>query len=609
MVYPQGSEEMIKKFNFRQKILLSQILLFLFFVAIAFPLVKKTVNRIVFRAVQIEQEELISRLKQTSDLSQMLQMLKQTDDYIFYRVSLYNAEGDVYYDTQYGILFGAATPSLYPTQHPEVLEALQGEPVYYIGQGQYEEKTLAYVIEAFDFHGKQFILRAAFPYSQMQVFSQQFYVLFIVFSLLGMLFFGGVTWLVLHRVNYPIRQIIKVIEPFQLGQQDFIQEIVLSSAVDEKDDFYRLAQTLNALSARLRIHLKNITEERNEKEAILESLGEGVIAVDSDMIVRYINFIGSKMIGIPKRNLIAKPFPVIEGKPFSALLEKCRFLLKTCQERMCILTDSLFIGEIRKVYLDLIAAPKAQGNGAIIVLQDKSSQYRVLEMGKDFVANASHELRTPITIIRGFAETLQDIPDMPKEMLSDITEKIVRNCQRMDSLVKNLLTLADIENLSENRFQECDLVALAENCRQAVRAVYGTAEIVIKKSRDAINVFADPDIFELAIINLLDNACKYSNPPASIIIAIDQVGDEVQITISDKGIGIPPGDLEHIFERFFTVDKARSRRLGGAGLGLSLVKTIIEKHQGTISVSSILGEGTTFTIQLPVGHAFHRSGI
>jgi two-component system phosphate regulon sensor histidine kinase PhoR len=214
-----------------------------------------------------------------------------------------------------------------------------------------------------------------------------------------------------------------------------------------------------------------------------------------------------------------------------------------------VVTDSISLGEEKKIWLDLIAAPKAQGNGAIIVLQDKSSHYRVLEMGKDFVANASHELRTPITIIKGFAETLQDMPELPREMLADITEKIVRNCQRMDTLVKNLLTLADLENLPNSRFQECDLVALVEACRQVVVSVYETAQITIEKSSETILVSADPDILELAFINLMNNAAKYSNPPAQITIGLIQEPDEVCITISDQGIGIPPADLEHIFEK------------------------------------------------------------
>jgi signal transduction histidine kinase len=220
-----------------------------------------------------------------------------------------------------------------------------------------------------------------------------------------------------------------------------------------------------------------------------------------------------------------------------------------------------------------------------------------LEIGKDFITNASHELRTPITIIKGFAETLQDMPNLPPEMVADITEKIVRSCQRMDLLVKNLLTLADLENLPSLRLQECDLVALLENCQHFLQAAHPAAQLNLeKKKKGNITILADPDILELALMNLLENAVKYSPVPASISISIEKIKEKVKVCIKDQGIGIPAESLDHIFSRFYTVDKARSRRLGGAGLGLSIVKTIIEKHDGEISVASELGKGSTFTL-------------
>ncbi len=434
-------------------------------------------------------------------------------------------------------------------------------------------------------------------------YAHQFKPFFYSLCFLALLFFGGSLWLIFHRINYPLKQIIRAIKPYQLGQAETIAPIQLSPSIDMRDHFYHLAQTLNSLSERLKTHIQNLADERSERETLLESLGEGVIDVDSDLNVRYVNYVGSRMLGIPRRLLLGKPLPQAGEKHTAPLLEKCHDLLRLSQQKLTLLTDSIALGEDSKTYLDLIAAPKSQHVGAILVIQDKSSQHKVLEMGKDFVANASHELRTPITIIKGFAETLHDLPELPKEMVGDITEKIVRNCQRMDNLIKNLLMLADIENIPESRFQACDLVALLESCRHVVLTVYEDAEITIENSEETVIGDADPDVLELAIINLLDNAAKYSTAPARINVKVSRLGEEGVITISDQGIGIPAKDVEHIFERFYTVDKARSRRHGGAGLGLSLVKTIIDKHQGSISVISTLGEGTIFTITLPL----HRS--
>jgi two-component system phosphate regulon sensor histidine kinase PhoR len=591
---------MKKGLNFRQKIILSHILLFFIFIFFSFPFIEKTVSRIVFNNLQINSHELVGVLQKAKDQEQMIAQLKEAGGYIFFRVSLFNAQGKVLYDSATRQMTLEEAAHLVSITESEVKEVMEKKVVFSVSEANVLHTKLAYVTTAFVANDQTYILRTAIPFSQVEDFTEQFKIWFFAFCALALLFFGSVTWLIFHRINFPIQQIIKAIKPYQTGQEETIPHIELSKTIDEEDDFFRLAQTLNSLSDRLRLQIKNITDERNEKEAILESLGEGVIAVDAAMHIRYINFIGSKMLAIPKRQLIGKPFPVIVGQASSPLLNKCRILMSACQEKLSMLTDSISIEDGKKIYLDLIAAPKAQRNGAILVLQDKSSHYRVLEMGKDFVANASHELRTPITIIKGFAETLQDLPELPRDMVVEITEKIVRNCQRMDTLVKNLLTLADLENLPDTRFQECDLVALAETCRQVVISVYEKAHIHIEKSHEAIIVAADPDILELAIINLLDNAAKYSNPPAHITIKLFQETDEARITITDKGIGIPPADLEHIFERFYTVDKARSRRLGGAGLGLSIVRTIIERHHGTISVTSTVGVGTTFTIRLPL---------
>jgi two-component system phosphate regulon sensor histidine kinase PhoR len=220
-------------------------------------------------------------------------------------------------------------------------------------------------------------------------------------------------------------------------------------------------------------------------------------------------------------------------------------------------------------------------------------------MGKDFVANASHELRTPITIIKGFAETLQDLSDISPSMLAEITEKIVRNCERMDLLVKNLLTLADIENMSESRFQPCNIEHLLMSCKETLYSLHPEVKLEIHLSHKQVILPADCDLIEMALMNLLGNAVKYSSSPAQIIVEVQERPADVDIKISDKGIGISDEDQEHIFERFYTVNKSHSRKLGGAGLGLSIAKTIIEKHQGSISVASTLGKGTTFTIVLP----------
>jgi len=593
---------MFGEMSFRKRVILSQIISFIIFFAALFPLVEKMASVLVKDSLIESTRELKHLLDEASSQEEMIQSLKKQQYYAFFRMSIINDKGLVIFDTHMGRLLGDDFQPYYPTDHDEVKEALKEGVGYVIATSDTFGGRFAYVAETFKFQGKTYILRTAFPYNQIEDLTETFELGVLLFSFVVLLFFNALILLIFNRLTRPIREIISAIIPYQKGEQSELPEITLTKATGPKDDFQRLASTFNSLSKRIQEQIDDLRVERNEKEAILESLGEGVIAVNGKMIVLYINFIACKMLGINRRLVLNNLLKSEDEKANQVLLQKCNELLAKCQQEGNIATDSLSLGP-EKTYIDLIAAPKAHGAGAIIVLQDKTNHYRVLEMGKDFIANASHELRTPITIIRGYAETLHDMPKLSQEQLLEVTEKIEKNCERMEALVKNLLTLADIENLPESRFQDCDLVSVLENCLHMLSSVYPDAKIELQKTTDTLLIGADSGLLELAIMNLLNNAAKYSDPPAQITMRLSLTEEEeVIIQIEDKGKGIPPEDLAHIFERFYRVDKTHSRKLGGAGLGLSIVKTIISKHDGVIEAISELGKGTVFTITLPIRH-------
>lgn len=593
---------MFQELTFRKKIILSQIILFIAFFAALFPFIEKMASLLVRDSLEDSTSDLISRLEMANSEEEMIDLLKNQQYYSFFRMSIINEKGELIYDTHLTRLLGPEFRSFTVSPHPEVQEAFKDGSGYSIAQSATFGGKFAYVAERFTFKGKTYVLRTAFPYEQIQELTKTFEFGVLIFTFVILLFFNALIWMIFNRYTGPIREIIEAIKPYQKGVEPLLPEIKLSKTPGPNDEFQQLAQTLNSLSKRIQEQIESLTGERNEKEAILESLGEGVIAVDGQMIVRYANFIAGKMLGVSRKQILGHVFPESFEKANVELLKRSKALLLKCQKESSIRTDSFSSGKGRKTFIDLVAAPIAKGNGAILVIQDKTSHYRVLEMGKDFVANASHELRTPITIIKGFTETLHDMPEISQAMLKDITEKISRNCERMENLVQSLLTLADIENIPESRFQQCDMIALVDNCRHMLISVYPDAHVEVYKTQNKIVISADGALMELAIMNLLNNAAKYSVPPAKISIHVEQIDEEVVIRIADKGKGIPTEDLEHIFDRFYRVDKTHSRRLGGAGLGLSIVKTIIEKHDGTIEVQSELGKGTIFTITIPIRH-------
>jgi two-component system, OmpR family, phosphate regulon sensor histidine kinase PhoR len=591
---------MFLNLSFRSKVLFSQLVLFILFFVILMPFVGNTVAEIVQNSFVNETEKIIDVIRPAENEEKMISLMQEQRLLLFMRATLFDSHGNPIFDTRVPI---EQVKAIEKTHQSEVENALKTGEAYIERYSQAYGTQFAFIAVAFSSHGKTYVLRTAYPASQITEMMQSFETSFLILGAILLLFFMILTWLIFARLTRPIEQIIREIKPYQEGKTEDLPIIQLSGKLREEDEIKKLAKTLNSLGARVRLQVQKVKEEKNEKEAILESLGEGVMAIDNTLRIQYVNFIAGKMLGVPRRQLIGQSIDSIAEKLKKPLIIRCWELLISCQKEKTIVTDSISLGETRKLYLDLIAAPKADEQGAIIVLQDNSDHYRVLDMGKDFVANASHELRTPITVIRGFAETLQDLPEISSEMLQDITEKILRNCQRMDHLVRSLLTLADIENLPLSNLKECNLVQLIEDCRDHLLSVHHQAKVEIEMdTKEPIIASVAKDLLELAIFNLLENAVKYSEPGASIWISLNRQQDAVLISIKDQGIGIPETDLPQIFNRFYTIDKARSRKFGGAGLGLSIVKTIIEKHDGTIQASSEMGKGTTFTIYLPLHH-------
>lgn len=415
---------------------------------------------------------------------------------------------------------------------------------------------------------------------------------------IGMLGFGTIILLVyilmttvsVLRFSRPIQHILDAIAPYQEEKVEYLPRIAIP--VGQSEEFNKLATTLNSLTEKIRKQIESLKVQRKETEGILESLDEGVIAVDTSGSITFANRVACRMLSLPHQEIVRSSFSE------SLLHRKCHeMVLQALQTSEPIEQTWIDATALGSVYLNLFSAPLSGQNGAILVLLDNTSDYKLVEMGKNFIANASHELRTPITILRGFAEMLQDARKLSPAVLADIGSKMVKTCTRLEKLVKSLLTLTDIENLHEEQFYSCDLVSIADSCQHLLLAAHPDAKITFEKQIKAAPILADGDLLDMAIMNLLENAVRYSPSPAHIQMAAKRTAEgDFQLTINDLGIGIPEMDLPHIFNRFYTVDKARSRKFGGSGLGLSIVKTIVDKLKGKIVVTSELKKGTGFTL-------------
>jgi two-component system phosphate regulon sensor histidine kinase PhoR len=334
-------------------------------------------------------------------------------------------------------------------------------------------------------------------------------------------------------------------------------------------------------------------ETKKQSSLFLDALDEGILFVGLNQNILFVNENASQMLNLKKSELIGENLRKFTNHSFAAKLQN---LIETSLKRDEVLTDSF--SQIER-YFEFIALPEKSKNRCILVLKNKSAHRKFLDSGKDFITNASHELKTPITIIKGFAETLQDMPQLPKEIVTEIIKKIVTSCERMDHLIKNLLILADLENFSLVRAQVCDLGELLENCKELLLQAHPSLQFELI-NEESVEIQADPSVLELAFMNLFENAIKYSPKPAKIAVTAEKKNDHISITIQDWGIGIPQESLEQIFNRFYTVDKARSQACGGVGLGLSITRMIVEKHHGEIKVTSEIGKGSMFTLTFPV---------
>jgi two-component system, OmpR family, phosphate regulon sensor histidine kinase PhoR len=350
----------------------------------------------------------------------------------------------------------------------------------------------------------------------------------------------------------------------------------------EKNAFSSIALQIHSLQEKMKEGKIQTTGQVKDLEAILNTLNEGILAFNVRSKITFVNEKACQLLGHSKNELMGRSLLY-----FERFHQKCHDLvLHSLQTAESIHKTWSENG----ISLDLVAAPFTHQEGALLVIQDKTSDYKMVEMGKSFIANASHELRTPITVIRGFAEMLQEVPS------HEISDKIIRTCDRLEKLVKSLLELTGLENVTADRFKPCHISTLFENCKHLFQSAHPEIQLVVSPFED-LSVYGDFDLLGSALMNVLENAVKYSG--STIHLKVEKQNEWVNLIIQDQGIGIPKVDLPHIFDRFYTVDKSRSRKLGGVGLGLSIVKLIMEKHRGKVSVESEIGKGSIFTLSIP----------
>jgi two-component system phosphate regulon sensor histidine kinase PhoR len=366
-----------------------------------------------------------------------------------------------------------------------------------------------------------------------------------------------------------------------------------------RDEIADLARSLNQMAAQLEERLALLARERNQLKSVLDGMVEGVLLTDAE---------GTILLANAAFERIFSALPPVQGRrPLEtarvpALQEAIEAALGAGEP----LTREIVLGGSQeKVIRASLAALRERGRsiGAIAVFHDVTELKRLERVRREFVANVSHELRTPLTAIKGYAETLRDGGLKDTVRAAEFVEVIHRHAERLRALIEDLLDLASVEQ-GEARLSLAP-VPLREVVDQAAAVVRPAAE----RRRQTLSVelpdgpphpLADRDRLAQVLINLLDNAVKFTPDGGRITVAASRDRERVVVSVRDTGIGIPAGDLDRIFERFYRVDRSRDRREGGTGLGLAIAKHLTLAMGGTIEVESVQGSGTTFRVGLPV---------
>ena len=364
------------------------------------------------------------------------------------------------------------------------------------------------------------------------------------------------------------------------------------------DELANLARSLSRMAPQIEEVVNRLRNELTRREAILASMTDGVLAVDARLNVTFCNTAFTKAVGVHGP---AEGVPLIKVVRDPVLLQIVKQVVDSGVEqrkRLQLSTAGM------QTSFDVHAVPLASttSRGAIAILNDVTPTEKLERVKRDFIANVSHEIRTPLATIRGYAETLLEGGLEDRHNRRKFVEIIQANGVRLNNIAADLLTLSELE--SGRPGAQPGPISLNDVLSNAIRAIEPAAHLMNVQLRAA----PIPDLYlsgygirlEQALMNLLDNAVKFNKPDGEVHVQVhDQSGNRIEIRVSDNGVGIPAEDLSRIFERFYRVDKARSRQVGGTGLGLSIVKHAVEQMGGTVAVESELGKGSTFVVILP----------
>lgn len=416
-----------------------------------------------------------------------------------------------------------------------------------------------------------------------------------VFGFLFVFAFGLLGWVVWRPVGRRVEEISRAVKAYANG--DFARRL----PCPDNSELSVLAGELNWMAQQFSDRQEEQIRRQQELDAVLSSMAEGMIAIDEQERIIKVNRSAREWLNLEHVDYTDQP--VKEVLRQASLNDFIRLATASTQP---LRAEIELNGQTRRqmqVNSAVLRDEQRQRLGVLIMLNDLTQLRRLENMRRDFVANVSHELKTPITSIKGFMETLRDGAINDPEAAERFLDIIHKQADRLDAIIEDLLSLSRIEQESQRDGMDVEEAALQESLNVVATAMEPRAKernITLSVSCPAnLKARINAPLLEQAVSNLVDNALKYSHEGTTVWVTAQEHEDVIQIDVADQGPGIAKEHQSRVFERFYRIDKSRSRRLGGTGLGLSIVKHIVQAHRGDVQVKSEPGQGCVFTIRLP----------
>jgi two-component system, OmpR family, phosphate regulon sensor histidine kinase PhoR len=534
----------------------------------------------------------IENLLAENNFKALNKFVKSVDKDIDTRITLIDNKGKVLCDSRGKINLMA--PHL-TEDRKEIINAFDGKHSTSIRNSSTLSTRMIYAAIPVKSNSRIYVLRTAMSIAQIDNILVRARRDILIFGLLVAIAASILSYFIVNNIRTPIKDLRVNAARIAAG------DLYTTLPIPAKGAIHDLALSLSNMAEQLKKRLEQVSVEKKKRDAVFASMTEGVIALDLSGDILDINRAAIKMLELPSNPAGLSFYTLVDNDALQSVIEK---IIQNKE----LVESELTLHTIQERHLRVrgtVLSSKGTIFGAVIVLSDITQVKKLENFRHDFIADVSHEIKTPLTAIRGAVETLAEGAIKEPENAKKFMKIITKHSDRLNSLVHDILSLSSLElktGAKERNFANFKIASIINTACEICQERANNKDIQFKVSlkNKTCQIEGDCQLLEQALINLIDNAIKYSEQGEKIEIIAGKENDFAVIKVKDHGTGIAPIHLTRLFERFYRVDKARSRKLGGTGLGLAIVKHITQLHNGSISVESELKKGSTFTLRLPI---------